>query len=113
ADGFLNRALLVRADRESEVTRVDLLPVRGQGDLAGGGGDALDAGEDVHRRSGVSSSRGCSADRTAALARRPPPSPGIARRNLRPRAWYHPSPAPAAGSSSRCSCPRTGPTRRW
>ena len=49
-DGLLDRALLVRADREAEVAGVDVLAVGGQEDPAAGRGHALDADEDVHRR---------------------------------------------------------------
>ena len=49
-DGLLDRALLVRADREAEEPGVDRLPVGGQDDPAAGRGHALDADEDVHRR---------------------------------------------------------------
>ena len=49
-DRLLDRALLVRADREPEVAGVDRLLVGGQGDLPGRGRDALDADEDVHVR---------------------------------------------------------------
>src|SRR5207302_9586297 len=49
AHGFLDRAFLVGTDRESEIARVDVLGVGRQRDLAGGGGDALDANQDVHR----------------------------------------------------------------
>ena len=47
-DGLLDRALLVRADGEAEVARVDVLLVGGQGDPAARRRDALDADEDVH-----------------------------------------------------------------
>ena len=50
-DGFLDRALLVRADREAEVAGVDRLPVGRQDDPAAGRGDALDADEDLHATS--------------------------------------------------------------
>ena len=47
-DGLLDGAFLVRADREPEQARVDLLGVRRHGDLAADHRDALDADEDVH-----------------------------------------------------------------
>ena len=47
-DRLLDRALLVRADREPEIARVDRLLVGGQGDLSGRRRDPLDADEDVH-----------------------------------------------------------------
>ena len=49
--GLLDRALLVRADREPGHPGVHLLPVGGEHDLAADHGDALDADHDVHRRS--------------------------------------------------------------
>ena len=48
---LLDRALLVRADREPGHPGVDLLPVRGHRDLAAYGGDALDADEYLHAAS--------------------------------------------------------------
>ena len=50
ADRLLGAALLVRADREPEVSSLDRLLVVGQGDLAAGQRHALDADEDVHER---------------------------------------------------------------
>jgi hypothetical protein len=44
---FLDRALLVRADREAEVAGVDLLLVRRERDPRPGLRDALDADGDV------------------------------------------------------------------
>jgi hypothetical protein len=48
-DRLLDRALLVRADREPGRPGVDLLPVRGDRDLAAHRRDALDADENFHR----------------------------------------------------------------
>src|SRR4029077_937662 len=48
AHRLLDRAFLVRADREPQIAGVDLLAVRGQGNLTGRRGNALDADEDVH-----------------------------------------------------------------
>ena len=48
-DRLLDRALLVRADGEAEVARVDRLLVGGQGDLAGRRRDPLDADQDPHQ----------------------------------------------------------------
>ena len=47
-DGLFDRTLLVRADREAQQVRVDLLGVRGERDLGAHIRDAFDAGEDVH-----------------------------------------------------------------
>ena len=49
-DGLLDRAFLVRADREAQVAGIDRLLVGGQRDLPGRRRDALDADEDVHRQ---------------------------------------------------------------
>src|ERR1022692_1578701 len=47
-DGFLDRALLVRADREPGHPGVDVLPVRRDDDLAADHRDPLDADQDFH-----------------------------------------------------------------
>ena len=47
---LLDTALLVRADREAEVLRLDRLRVVGQHDPAAGHRHALDADEDLHER---------------------------------------------------------------
>ena len=49
AHGLLDAALLVRADREAEMPRVDLLLVGREHDPAAGHGHALDADQDFHR----------------------------------------------------------------
>ena len=49
-DRLLDAALLVRADREPEVLRLDRLRVLGEDDLAARHRDALDADEDPHER---------------------------------------------------------------
>ncbi len=50
ADGLLDRALLVRADREAEVPRLDRLFVGGEHDASAGDRHALDADENPHER---------------------------------------------------------------
>ena len=50
ADGLLDAALLVRADREAEVLRRDRLLVVGEHDLAARQRDPLHADEHVHER---------------------------------------------------------------
>ena len=50
ADGCLDRALLVRPDREAQVLDVDRAVVLGEGDPTGDRGDSLDADEDLHRQ---------------------------------------------------------------
>ena len=49
AHGLLDAALLVRADREAEVPRLDRLLVGGEHDPAARHGHALDADQDLHR----------------------------------------------------------------
>ena len=55
ADGFLDGALLVRADRERQEAVVDRAAVAGQRHPAAGGRDALHADQDVHARVPVTS----------------------------------------------------------
>ena len=49
-DGLLGRALLMGADREAEIARVDLAGVGAEGHPTAGLGDPLDADQDVHAR---------------------------------------------------------------
>ena len=50
-DSLFDGTLLMRADGEAQEPGVDVLRIAGQGDLPTGRGDALDADEDIHRRS--------------------------------------------------------------
>ena len=107
--GLLHAALLVRADREAEVARLERLLVGGQHHLAAGERHALDADEDPHARDRAlpPPSRARCPGRTAAWSRRTAPSPDSARSCTPRRAPGPRSRTRAAGTRAGCACPPT------
>src|SRR5699024_5760003 len=120
---FLHGALLVRADREPEVTRVDIGAVLGQYDLRTGGRDSFHTDRDFHwsllSRGGtctvpaVTPSSVRCPDRTRECCPPWPPwrdtAPPCTPRAIRCHPWRN----RAAGRPSAGTHPTTAPNRHW